>query len=179
LKWGLIPNWAKDPKIAYKTINARAESVDTAPSYHEAFKKRRCLIPSDGFYEWKKVFGGKIPCSISLKDDSPFVFAGLWEGWKDPANGEWVRTCTIITGEPNDFVREIHTRMPVILLEEYHDAWLSGEAGKEILVPFPGDRMKAWPVSGRVNSPKNDDAEIIAPIELESMSRPDNQPQLL
>jgi putative SOS response-associated peptidase YedK len=104
LKWGLIPNWATDPKIAYKTINARAESVDTAPSYREAFKKRRCLIPSDGFYEWKKVVGGKIPYSISMKDDSPFVFAGLWEGWKDPANGEWLRTCTIITGEPNDFV---------------------------------------------------------------------------
>jgi putative SOS response-associated peptidase YedK len=82
LKWGLIPNWSKDPKIAYKTINARAESVDTAPSFRQAFMKRRCLIPCDGFYEWKKVSGGKIPYSISMKDDSPFLFAGLWEGWK-------------------------------------------------------------------------------------------------
>jgi putative SOS response-associated peptidase YedK len=80
----LIPHWANDPKIAYKTINARAETVDSAPSYKQAFKKRRCLIPADGFYEWKKVLGGKIPYSVGMKDDSPFVFAGLWEGWKDP-----------------------------------------------------------------------------------------------
>jgi putative SOS response-associated peptidase YedK len=86
----------------------------------------------------KKVVGGKIPHAIGMKDDSPFVFAGLWEGWKDPATDEWLRTCTIITGEPNEFVRQIHTRMPVILLEEQHDAWSSGEAGKEILFPFPG-----------------------------------------
>jgi putative SOS response-associated peptidase YedK len=95
----LIPYRAKDPKIAYKTINARVETVDTAPSYREAFKKRRCLIPADGFYEWKKVVGGKIPYAIGMKDDSPFVLAGLWEGWKDPATDEWLRTCTIITRE--------------------------------------------------------------------------------
>ena len=104
LQWGLVPYWAKDPKIAYKTINARVETVDTAPSYRQAFKKRRCLIPADGFYEWKKVVGGKIPYSIGMKDDSPFVFAGLWEGWKEPAtkgvvahlhnhNGGAQRTC--------------------------------------------------------------------------------------
>ena len=178
LRWGLIPNWATDPKIAYKTINARVESVDTAPSYRQAFRKRRCLIPSDGFYEWKKVVGGKIPYSISMNDDSPFVFAGLWEGWKDPANGEWLRTCTIITGEPNELVREIHTRMPVILPEERYDAWLSGEAGKEVLVPFPADQMKAWPVSGRVNSPKNNDADLVLPLERESAVRTENHPLL-
>ena len=180
LRWGLIPNWAKDPKIAYKTINARVETVDTAPSYRQAFKKRRCLIPGDGFYEWKKVLGEKIPYSISMKDDSPFVFAGLWEGWKDPANGEWLHTCTIITGEPNEFVREIHTqdaRDPGG--KEYHDAWLSGEAGKEILVPFPGDRMKAWPISARVNTPDNDGPEIVAPVEVESVARSQESPQLL
>jgi putative SOS response-associated peptidase YedK len=144
----LIPNWAKDPKIAYKTINARVETVDTAPSYRQAFKKRRWLIPADTFYEWKKVVGGKIPYAIGMKDGSPFVFAGLWEGWKDPATNDWLRTCTIITGEPNEFVREIHTRMPVILPEEYHEAWLTGEAGKEVLLPFPADRMKASPIFG-------------------------------
>ena len=88
----------KDPKIAYKTINARVETVDTAPSYRQAFKKLRCLIPVDTFHEWKKVVGGKIPYAIGMKDDSPFVFAGLWEEWKDPATEEWLRTCTIITG---------------------------------------------------------------------------------
>src|SRR4029077_3423634 len=100
LQWGLIPYWAKDPKIAYKTINARVETVDTAPSYRHAFEKRRCLIPADGFYEWKKVVGGKIPYSI-----------GLWEGWKDPATEEWLHTCTIITGEPNELIAQIHTRV--------------------------------------------------------------------
>ena len=98
--------------------------------------------------------------------------------WKDPAKGEWLRTCTIITGEPNEFVREIHTRMPVILPEEHHDAWLSGEAGKEILVPFPAERMKAWPVNSRVNSPKNNDADIVLPLELESVAGSENYPQL-
>jgi putative SOS response-associated peptidase YedK len=164
LRWGLIPNWAKDPKIAYKTINARAETVDTAPSYRQAFKKRRCLIPVDTFFEWKKVLGGKIPHAIGMKDESVFVFAGLWEGWKPPGSEEWLHTCTIITGEPNELVRQIHTRMPVILPEEHHDAWLSGEAGKEILVPFPADRMKAWPISPRVNSPRNNDPGILEPV---------------
>jgi SOS response associated peptidase (SRAP) len=97
LRWGLIPYWAKDPKIAYRTINARAESVDTAPSYRQAFKKRRCLVPADTFYEWKKVVGGKAPYSIGMKDDSPFVLAGLWEGWKDPATDEW-RSFTALDG---------------------------------------------------------------------------------
>lgn len=92
LRWSLIPHWAKDPKIAYKTINARIETVDTAPSYRGAFKKRRCLIPADGFYEWKKILGGRIPYSIGMKDDSPFVFPGLWEGWRDPARDEWMHT---------------------------------------------------------------------------------------
>jgi putative SOS response-associated peptidase YedK len=179
LRWGLIPNWAKDPKIAYKTINARVETIDTAPSYRQAFGKRRCLVPADGFFEWKKVSGGKIPYLIGMKDDSPFVFAGLWEGWKDPENGEWLHTCTIITGEPNEFVREMHTRMPVILPEEHHDSWLSGEGGKEILVPFPANQMKAWPISSRVNSPKNNDAEIIVPVQLQSVSPSENSPQLL
>jgi putative SOS response-associated peptidase YedK len=165
LQWGLIPYWAKDPKIAYKTINARVETVDLAPSYRQAFKKRRCLIPADGFYEWRKVVGGKIPYSIGMKDALPFVFAGLWEGWKDQSTDQWVRTCTIITGEPNELIARIHTRMPVILPEEHHENWLNGEAGKEILVPFPADQMRIWAVSPRVNSPRNDDPEIVTPIE--------------
>jgi putative SOS response-associated peptidase YedK len=108
-----------------------------------------------------------------------FVFAGLGEGWKDHSKGEWLNTCTIVTGEPNEFVREIHTRMPVILPIEHHDAWLSGEAGKEILVPFRADGMKAWPISARVNAPKNDDPEIIAAVEVESAASLESQPRLL
>jgi putative SOS response-associated peptidase YedK len=95
LQWGLIPYWAKDPKIADRTINARAETVDKAPSYRQAFKKRRCLIPADGFYEWRKTAKPKLPFAIAMKDGRPFTFAGLWENWKDPESGEWLRTCSI------------------------------------------------------------------------------------
>jgi putative SOS response-associated peptidase YedK len=178
LRWGLVPYWSTDLKIGNKTINARVETVDTAPSYRQAFKKRRCLVPADGFYEWKKVPGGKVPYSIGMKDGSPFVFAGLWDGWKDPATGTWLHTCTIITGQPNDFVREIHTRMPIILPEEHHRSWLSGEAGKEVLIPFPADQMTAWPISAKVNSPANNDPEIVSPVELESWARTENLPEL-
>ena len=97
LQWGLIPYWAKGPKIAYRTINARAETVDKAPSFRWAFAKRRCLIPADGFYEWRKTTKPKLPFAIGMKDGRPFTFAGLWENWKDPESGEWLRTCTIIT----------------------------------------------------------------------------------
>jgi putative SOS response-associated peptidase YedK len=167
LRSGLIPYWAKDPKIMNKTINARVETVDTAPSYRQAFKKRRRLIPCDGFYEWKKVLGGKIPYSISMKDDSLFVFAGLWEGWKDPATDQWLRTCTIITGELNELVAQIHTRIPVILPEEVHAKWMDEtEDGdlKVLLKPFPSDQMRIWAISPRVNSPENNDPGIIVPI---------------
>ena len=169
LRWGLIPYWAKDPRIAYKTINARVETVDTARSYRQAFKKRRCLIPADTFYEWKKVVGGKIPYAIGMKDDAPFVFAGLWEGWKDPATDEWLRTCAIITGEPNELVAQIHTRMPVILPEEDHSKWLGEtEAGdlKALLKPFPANQMRIWAISPRVNSPENNDRDILTPIDI-------------
>jgi putative SOS response-associated peptidase YedK len=98
------------PKIGYKAINARAETVDTAPSYREAFKKRRCLIPADGFYEWRTVGGTKVLFAIGMNNDRPFVFAGLWEGWKNPATGEWLRSRTIIRGEPNELVVQVDTR---------------------------------------------------------------------
>jgi putative SOS response-associated peptidase YedK len=164
LRWGLIPVWSKDEKIAFKTINARVETVDTSPSYRSAFKKRRCLIPVDSYFEWKKAGTVKQPYSISMMDDAPFVFAGLWEGWKPPGSDEWIRTCTIITGEPNELIAQIHNRMPVILPEQHHDAWLSGDAGREVLTLFPGERMKAWPISTRVNTPRNNDPQIIEPL---------------
>src|SRR5258707_7332150 len=171
LRWGLVPYWAKDEKIGFKTINARAETVDTAHSFRSAFKKRRCLIPADGFYEWKKVIGGKIPYSIEMKDGSPFVFAGLWEGWQNPETQEWLRTCTIITRQPNEFVAEIHTRMPVILPPETHDRWLLGEAGKEVLRPFPAKEMQISRISTRVNKPENNDAGLLEEGEMEQVGR--------
>jgi putative SOS response-associated peptidase YedK len=170
LRWGLIPSWAKDEKIAFKTINARMETVETAPSYRSAFKKRRCLIPADGFYEWRRHGGPKAPFSIGMKDDRPFVFAGLWEGWKAPASNVWLRTCTIITTEANELVAQIHDRMPVILPEQFHAAWLGQSQVadlKALLRPFPADEMKMFEISPRVNSARNNDAEILRPVSLE------------
>jgi putative SOS response-associated peptidase YedK len=171
LRWGLVPYWAKDEKIGFKTINARAETVDSAHSFCSAFKKRRCLIPADGFYEWKKVIGGKIPYSIEMKDGSPFVFAGLWEGWQNPETKELLRTCTIITGQPNELVAEIHTRMPVILPPETHERWLTGESGKEVLRPFPAKEMKISRISTRVNKPENNDVGLLEEGEMEQVGR--------
>ena len=165
LWWGLIPSWAKDQKIAYKTINARVETVETVPSFRAAFKKRRCLLPADSFFEWKSGGTVKQPYSIGMKDGEPFVFAGLWEGWKPPGSDDWLRTCTIITCEPNELCSMIHNRMPVILPEEVHEAWLNGSAGKEILIPFVAEEMTAWPISTRVNSPLNNDPAIVSRVD--------------
>jgi len=166
LRWGLIPSWAKDDKIGYKTINARAETVATAPAFRAAFKKRRCLVPTSGFYEWKKLDdGNKQPYLIGMRNGAPFSFASLWERWD---KGEApVETFTIITGEPNSLAAEIHNRMPVILDPDDYDAWLMAAdtaIPQAMLQPFPAQLMTAYPVSRRVNSPKNDDADLIAPI---------------
>lgn len=159
MRWGLIPYWATDKKVGYKAINA-VESVATAPVFHAAFKQRRCLVLADGFYEWKKIGGGeKQPYRITLNGGEPFAFAGLWESWKGPEAR--IVSCTIITGPPNELLSELHDRMPVILDPDNYDMWLAGKAGAELLVPFPADKMRAYPVSKRVNKPENDDAEII------------------
>ena len=165
VRWGLIPFWAKDTKIGYKCINARVETVATSPAFREAFKRRRCLVLADGFFEWKKLDAKtKQPYRMTMKSGEPFGFAGLWETWD---KGEApITTCTIITGEPNELVATIHDRMPVILPPEQYEPWLSGKAGTEILKPFPVDQMRAYPVSARVGSPKNNDAAIIEPIKL-------------
>jgi putative SOS response-associated peptidase YedK len=115
IRWGLLPFWAKDQKIAWKLINARAETVATAPAFKKAFAKRRRLVPVDGFYEWKKVGKEKRPYLIGMANGEPFTLAGLWENWKDPASGEWIRTFTIITTDANDLVCELHDRMPVVI----------------------------------------------------------------
>ena len=166
LRWGLIPYWATDPKIAYKTINARAETVATAPAFREAFKRRRCLVPASGFHEWKKLAGGgKQPYLIGMRDGSPFSFAGLWERWKKGETA--IETFTIITGEPNSLVVDLHDRMPVILDPADYDAWLTGgdqAALQKMLQPFPAQLMTAYPVSTKVNSVKNDTPDVIEPL---------------
>jgi putative SOS response-associated peptidase YedK len=129
------------------------------------------LIPANGFYEWKKTPEGKIPYSIEMKDASPFVFAGLWDRWQNPDTKEWLRSCVIITGEPNELVGQIHNRMPVILSPETHEQWLSGASGKEILRPFPGQEMAARRISQRINKPENNDPSVLEEDEMEQTGR--------
>lgn len=165
LRWGLIPAWADDPGIGYRMINARSETAPTKPSFRRAFRNRRCLIPADGFFEWKKEDGGKQPYHFRLKDGEPFAFAGLWEVWKDP-DGETIRSCAILTTEANAVVGQVHARMPVILPVEDHDMWLDSSFEEkdplaELLRPYPADEMEAYPVSRFVNRPGNDDERCV------------------
>jgi putative SOS response-associated peptidase YedK len=167
--WGLIPSWAKDPKIGNRLINARAETLAEKPSFRAAFRRRRCLIPANGFYEWKQEPGrkSKTPMYIRLKSGKPFALAGLWESWHAP-DGSNVLSCTIVTTQPNELLADIHNRMPVILPKGAYSLWLEpGEvdAGKlqSLLGPFPASEMTAYPVSTLVNDPANDQAECIAP----------------
>lgn len=165
LRWGLVPFWAKDDKIGYKTINARAETVATAPAFRAASKKRRCLVPASGFYECKKLEdGSKQPYLIGMRDGSPFSFAGLWEHWD---KGEApIETFTIITGEPNSLAAEIHNGMPVILDPDDCEEWLTAAdtaKPQAMLQPFPAQLMMAYPVSRNVNSSKNDTPDLIEP----------------
>jgi putative SOS response-associated peptidase YedK len=167
-QWGLIPSWAKDPKIGNKLINARAETLAEKPSFRTALKRRRCLVVADGFYEWKKDGARKTPMYIQMDDGRPFGFAGLWEVWQPP-DGSLLKTCTIITTEPNALLATIHNRMPAILPPEAYDAWLQpGELAADqalpLLQPFDARRMKATPVSTRVNSPGFDSPECILPV---------------
>ena len=171
IRWGLLPWWAKDQKIAWKLINARAETVATAPAFKKAFAKRRCLVPVDGFYEWKKVGKEKRPYLIGMATGEPFTLAGLWENWKDPASGEWVRTFTIITTDANELVRELHDRMPVVIGADDRDRWLNSADPQELLRPYPAELMTMWPVSMRVNSPRNDDPSLLERVEYDGAER--------
>lgn len=163
LRWGLVPAWADDPSIGNRMINARSETVAEKPSFRKAFKDRRCLVLSDGFYEWRRTPDGKQPYYIHMKDGSPFAFAGLWESWRD---AQEIRSCTIITTEANELVGDIHNRMPVILAPEDYSLWLDPdfkerEALTSLLRPYPNDAMEAYPVSRRVNSPSNNVPDCI------------------
>ncbi|MGQ0604171.1 MAG: SOS response-associated peptidase [Anaerolineales bacterium] len=164
-QWGLIPSWAKDPKIGNSLINARGETVAEKPAFRAALKRRRCLVLADGFYEWKREGKTKTPMYIQLKGGKPFALAGLWEVWH-AADGSAVNTCTIITTEPNALTKDIHDRMPVILPPSAYDTWLTpGELptpeALALLKPFAASKMKARPVSTLVNSPRVDSPEIL------------------
>jgi putative SOS response-associated peptidase YedK len=167
--WGLVPKWAKDPSIGNKLINARGETIAEKPSFRGGFKYKRCLILADGFYEWKAQPGSKIktPYFIHMKDKKTFAFAGLWDEWNS-TDGGILRTCTIITTEPNELMSTLHNRMPVILNPKDYDLWLDAapqtpEKLIHLIKPFPADSMSAHPVSTLVNKPANDRPELIAP----------------
>jgi len=167
VRWGLIPHWTDDPSIGSRMINARGETVATKPAFRSALKHRRCLIPADGFYEWKKEAGGKQPYLIRFADGRAFAFAGLWERWLPRDGGEPIDSCTIITTTPNELLRELHDRMPVILPTAAFDDWLRSEPPAaprldELLAPHPAAQMEAFAVSRRVNSPAYDGPDCIS-----------------
>ena len=164
VRWGLVPRWAKDPAIGSKMINARGETVATKPSFRTAFRRHRCLIPANGFYEWMPAADGrKQPVLIAMKDGGVFAFAGLYERWLT-GDGEPLDSCTILTTDANDLLRAVHDRMPVIVPADQYARWLDpAQDGPQALVaPYPSDAMTWWPVSSRVNSVRHDDASLIA-----------------
>ncbi len=166
--WGLIPSWAKDSKIGSSLINARSETVAEKPSFRAAFKRRRCLVLADGFYEWQAINGKKQPMFIHMTEQRPFALAGLWESWHSPDGGV-LDTCTILTTTPNELMAPIHNRMPVILEPEDYNTWLNPgdqpNIAMHLLRPFSSEKMAAYPVSTWVNSPAHDDAQCIVPLE--------------
>ena len=172
MRWGLVPSWAKDRAIGNRLINARSETARDKPAFRAAFASRRCLVPATGFYEWKRperTGGRKQPYFIQLLDARPFAMAGLWEHYVDP-DGEPLTTFTILTTVPNDLVAPLHDRMPVILHPGAYDRWLDPterdtDALTAMLAPYPAERMRAHPVSTRVNTPANDDPGCLQPVE--------------
>ncbi len=165
MRWGLVPYWAKDAKIGYSTINARAEEAAAKPLYREAFKKRRCLIPADAFYEWQQLNQRKKrPFAFALQSGEPYAFAGLWERWK-PRDGEPLETFTILTTDPNALAERVHNRMPVILEPRNYSRWMEpGDPARppiDLLRPYPAEKMHSWPVDERVGNVRNNDAELL------------------
>ena len=181
LEWGLIPSWAEDDSSGL--INARAETVDEKPSFRDAYQRRRCLVPADGFYEWVETADGKQPYRVAFEDDRPFAMAGLWERWEPDdettqsgldafgggleAGGDDdgpLETFTIVTTEPNDLVSELHHRMAAILEPAAERKWLTAEDPQAVLEPYPGEELRAYPVSQAVNSPANDDPSLVESV---------------
>lgn len=169
MNWGLVPSWSKDPQIGNRLINARAETLAEKPSFKNAYTRRRCLIPADGFYEWmhlKKGAGKGDPYYFSLSGHHPFAFAGIWELWQN-SQGDEIYSCSIITCAANELVKPIHERMPVILDEKSSSFWLGKHSVQElntILVPYASEKMRSYPVSPMVNNPVNENADCIKPV---------------
>jgi putative SOS response-associated peptidase YedK len=161
--WGLINSWSKDPRVGFKQINARAETLSERPAYREAFRSRRCVLPADGFYEWQGPRGKREPLWFHAPDRSLILFAGLYESWREPTTGEWRKTFTIITTEPNELVKPIHNRMPAIVAADKLDDWLDGDDPAAILGPAPTKALMREPVSPRVNSTAHDDPALLDP----------------
>ncbi|MGI8556159.1 MAG: SOS response-associated peptidase [Pyrinomonadaceae bacterium] len=165
LQWGLIPSWSKEPSGS-GIINARAETLLEKPSFRDSFKRRRCLIPADGFYEWKRTGKIKQPYYFQMKDESVFSFAGIWDVWK--TDGKEIISCAIITTAPNELLSPIHNRMPAILHRNDFDTWLNNEVKtdelEDLLKPFPDEYMKGCAVGTNVNSPGVDDPQLIEPL---------------
>jgi putative SOS response-associated peptidase YedK len=166
VQWGLVPSWSTESS---GLINARAETLEEKPSFAESFIRRRCLIPADGFYEWKRQGKWKQPYFFQLKDESQFAFAGIWDRWE--RDGRSITSCAIITTTPNELLSEIHDRMPVILSASDQEAWLRNDADprelKALLAPYPAGAMKSFPVSEKVNSALVDEPQLVEPIELQ------------
>ncbi|MFC4409830.1 SOS response-associated peptidase [Chungangia koreensis] len=168
LRWGLIPPWAKDEKMGYKTINARGETVANKPSFRNAYRKKRCILPADSFYEWQHDGKNKTPINIKMKDGGLFGLAGLWESWKSP-DGNLIHSCTVVTTEANEIMEQIHDRMPVILKPESEKIWLSPsiqdpEVLNRLIRPFDAEQMETFIVSNEVNSPKSNHEGLIIPV---------------
>lgn len=169
VRWGLVPSWAKDPSLGNRMINARAETAAGKPAFRSALRRRRCLVPASGFYEWKRTNGRKQPYFIRMRAGKVFGFAGLWESWRDPA-GPAVESCALLTTSPNDLLRPIHDRMPVIVSPEDYELWLSTEVQdpKDLSIlfrPYPAEEMVAFPVGTAVNNPKTDSPGLIEPLD--------------
>jgi putative SOS response-associated peptidase YedK len=173
MRWGLVPHWAKDTTGAANTINARSKTAATKPAFRDPLRYRRCLIPADAFYEWKRNGTSKQPYCFELNDGEIFGFAGLWDGWKN-AEGRWIKTCSVLTTTPNAMTSSIHDRMPVILDRDSYDLWLDPgmqnvAAISELLKPYDAMLMRCFPVSTRINHVANDDEECSRPVELSRM----------
>lgn len=167
LRWGLVPHWTREAKPRPRPINAKAETIARAAAFADAYARRRCIVPVDGFFEWRSSKGARQPYAIGMRDGAPFGLAGIWENWKHPETGEWLRTFAIITVSANSLVGQIHDRMPAVLRPQDYERWLGPEPDpRDLLITYPPEPMRMWPVSTRVNGVREDDAALLDPIEL-------------